>query len=161
MASKVLDVALDKISKRYPNFSTDGGKKVVDSLQDAYKSYQNKKKSNGEGKSVVENHSLIEIPSDRGQPSNPLMSDGNNKRDSFYENFEEFEDYNERNPSKEGSTQKFPTESKPLMTKPQSNGLHIASEDSKENDQRLSENPSVISGANASAESEKTDLICE
>lgn len=149
MASKALDVALDKISKKYPNFSAESGKKVVDSLQDAFKSYQKKKQSNSELKiSEPEKHSLIDIPSNSGVSSNPNYTTPNHKierKDSFYENFE---DYNDNNPSTEKSTQQFPTE----LT----NGTKIEKDINPSNNQQLSVNPS---SSDQSTDSGKKELL--
>lgn len=161
MASNVLNGALNKISQKYPQFSKEGGRKVVDTLQDAYKSYKDKKKVNSEVNSAPqENHSLITIPNDR---ENIPSEVNNTKRDSFYENFEEFKDYIDKNPTQEGLAQKFPTESNEIQ-KPQPNGLHIAPEDSKYTDPRLSDNPPVlnVNGVIPNAEGgQKEMLICE
>lgn len=148
MATKIVDQALDKLSKKYANFSADSGKKVVDSLQDAYKSFQNKRKVNGEVKSVPEHDALIEIPSDPGQPS-PSESYKSIKRDSLYENCEE---YDEKNPPfAEGASKKFPDEPKKSLPNGDSNGSY----------HQLSDKPSPSSSAAASDEGEKKELICE
>lgn len=149
MASKVLDVALDKISKKYPSFSAESGKKVVDSLQDAFKSYQKKKQSNGDLKSAEpdEKYSLIDMPSNSGAPSNQNPTTTNHKierKDSFYENFE---DYNDNNPSTEKSTQQFPNE----LTN--GNQKSIEGDINPSNNQQLSVNPSQ------STDSEKKELV--
>lgn len=145
MATKVLDVALDRISKRYPSFKPETGRRVVDTLSDAYKSYQKRKAGGamadekGPGLSGVvsgqNDQSLSEVP----KQDHPLIdppakekSSEKEKRDSFYDNFE---DYTDDNPST-CPTQKFPNEE----AAPTSNRIQIE-EDPEPNNQRLSDNP--------------------
>lgn len=152
----MVDLALDKISKKYPNFSADSGKKVVDSLQDAYKSYQSKRKLRVEVKSAAENHALIDIPNGNGPASEPLHLNHHEttNRDSVYDDCEEFFDTNSI-PNE--STENFREET-PL--KSQTNGIRTEEDSSRDPSyQRLSENPSQISAD--SAASEKNELVGE
>lgn len=151
MASKVLDGALDKISKKYPNFSAESGKKVVDSLQDVYKSYKKRKQTSSESKSATEHHALVDIPQDANGEGD--------RRDSFYENFE---DYYEEHKTTQGSTQnsKFPCpngeSSSSSTTAPptyQPNGIPRPDDTSPLPNHGLSNNPP------AATDSEKKELI--
>lgn len=146
MATKVVDAALDKLSKKYPNFSADSGRKVVDSLQDAYKSFRTKKKENPEVKSAPENAALIDIPSDVNAPK-----PSSDKRGSFYENLE---DYLQKNPGGEESLKKFPSEKKGVA---QSTAIDDG-DTSDASYQSLSDNSTATATV---ADSEKKELVCE
>ena len=103
MANQVVGMALEKISKKYPNFCADSGKKVVDSLQDAYKTIKkNKSKLNADSeKSGTEGHALIEIPSESAGGQVPgtttatataSSSNDSLKRESVYDSCDDFLD---------------------------------------------------------------------
>lgn len=154
MASRFVEHALDKISKKYPNFSADGGKKVVDSLQDVYKTYRDKSKQNKEVKSAAECHSLIDIPSDQPNGSKPPRRESASNRDSIYSNCEDFQDATS---SPYGSTDEFLDDPKE-HEKSKLNGVPKDGNGSASY-QPLSGNPpaSPVSGA----EGERKELVCE
>lgn len=151
MASRFVEHALDKISKKYPNFSADSGKKVVDSIQDVYKTYRDKSKQNKEVKSAAESHSLIDIPGDQANGSKPpRRREPASNRDSLYSNCEDFQDATD---SPYGSTDEFLEYEKSKLSGVPKDGNGSASY------QPLSNNPpaSPVGGA----EGEKKELVCE
>lgn len=148
MASKVVDLAMDKISKKYPAFCPDSGKKVVSSMKDAFKTYKQNKKGQGEGNSEggPESDALLNVPGT--SQGTPVTVTGENEvksnRDSLYDCSDEFYDASPAVPNGNGLNS-------------QANGIPIDGDTIDASYRPLSDNPSLVTIEGA--DNEKNPLV--
>lgn len=80
--SKIVDAAFEQIGRKYPNFDTESGKRVVGSLTDAYKSFHKRRKE-------LKMADPIPVTTANAQPVVDANRSPTEKRLSFYDNFDD------------------------------------------------------------------------